>query len=109
MVIDGDVEIFPSLAVTLCAVAVDTMPHTVNLRQLLDVDMDNLAGSLALIAARLGLRADVAFAADAVTLEVTADGAVSQPEVRGNAISRHQERAAQVYDRILAGLRQLPW
>jgi len=68
MVIDGNVQIFPALAIAFAAVTVYSMANTINLCQFFDVDMDDLAGRFALVSAWFFWRNDVTFVAQAMPL-----------------------------------------
>ena len=78
VVVDGDMQILPSLARSFSSVAVDPVANAIDPAKFFDIDMDDFAWGFALISARFGLWFEVAFAADAVALQGSADGGIGQ-------------------------------
>jgi hypothetical protein len=86
-VVDGDVEVFPAaaaLAALATAITGDAMVHTVDAAELLDVDVDQLAGMLALIADDPGFGVQRLEAVEAEAARHQPDGGASKAEFAGD-------------------------
>ena len=111
MIVDADVHILPAdpTAVALApAVAGDAVPDVIELAELLDVDVDQLAGILALVASnRLG-RLERAQSVETQSAQDAAHGRRRDREL-GRDLLAAVALSAQSLDGGTCGLRGLSW
>jgi hypothetical protein len=108
MVVDGDMDILPShpSAVALAgAVAGDAMADPVEAAELLDVDVDHLAGFVALVTAYRLDRFDCADPIEATPLEDAADGGRRDAQRGGDLLPvRRARRSTSTCSTIVCGV-----
>ena len=111
MVVDRQMHIFPAdpAGVALAgAVAGDAVADAIELAELLDVDVDDLAGRCALVAAdRLG-RLERRKPVEAQALQDAADGGGRNADLGGDLLAG-VALPAQSLDRRASGRRRLAW
>src|SRR5258706_14248331 len=89
MVVDGDVSIFPAGGLTAAmagAPAGDAMADAIEAAELLDVDVDDLARLLALVAWAWVLRLEAGEQTEATAFEDARDASPVDAEVEGNVL-----------------------
>ena len=90
-IVDADVDELPADAAASCAlagaIAGDAMADALEAAELLDVDVDHLAGMLALVAAHRFGRLDVLQPRQSGTLEHPADGGRRDADLTGDVLA----------------------